>query len=155
MKGWLGRISLAAVSYAVLYVALRRFDFEPHAVPLLLLVILMLLVWWLVRDALDAPPAEWDVGTSAPFQPPGQDVVLSGYLRLLESHVASRQPEHALRRRLLMLGRTRLETRLGMPADDLTSDNELGPEWAALRRDPDRHLSAAEIDRLLTRIEDL
>ncbi len=155
MRGWLGRISFASASYAVLYVALRRLDFEPHAVPLLLIVILMLLVWWLVRDALDAPPADWDAGTSAPFQPPGQDVVLSGYLRLLESHAASREPEHALRRRLLTLGRTRLETRLGMPADDLTSDDRLGPEWAALRKDPDRHLSVAEIDRLLKRIEDL
>lgn len=155
MRGWLGRIALAAVLYVALYVALRWFDFEPHAVPLLLLVILFLLVWWLVRDALDAPPADWQVGPSSSFQPPGQDVVLSGYLRLLESHAASRQPEHALRRRLLMLGRTRLEARLGIPADDLTSDDQLGPEWAALRQDPDRHLSVAEIDRLLTRIEDL
>ena len=155
MKAWLGRISLAAVLYVVLYVGLWWFDFEPHAVPLLLLVTLLLLVWWLVLDALDAPPADWGLSRSDSFQPPGQDVVLSGYLRLLESHTASREPEHALRRRLLKLGRDRLESRLGVPADDLTSDDRLGPEWSALRQDPDRHLSAAEIDRLLTRIEDL
>ncbi len=139
----------------MLYAACRLLDFEPQAVPLLLLVVLVLLVWWLVRDALDAPPADWPTGASRPFQPPGQDVVLAGYLRLLESHAASRHADFALRQRLLQLGRMRLEERLGVPPDDATADHRLGAEWAALRRDPDRHLSVAEIDRLLTRIEDL
>ncbi|WP_426244909.1 hypothetical protein [Nocardioides sp. LHG3406-4] len=155
MKGWVGRVAVAAVLYAVLYVALRTLDFEPHAVPLLLLVLLGLLVWWLVIDALDAPPAEWNVASTSPFQPPGQDVVLSGYLRLLESHAASREPDQALRRRLLALGHARLEARLGVPPDDTTSADALGPEWAAMCRDPHRRLSVAEIDRMLTRIEEL
>lgn len=155
MRRMVVRGALAAAAYTLLYVVLRRLDFEPHAVPLLLLVVLALLVWRLVIDALDASPAEWQHRSTAPFQPPGQDVVLSGYLRLLESHAASREPEHALRRRLLSLGKARLEARLGMPADGRTSDERLGPEWAAMRSDPDRHLSSAEIARLLTRMEEL
>ena len=151
-----GRPALLAVAaYAATYAVLWALDYEPHALPLLLLLLLAWLVWRLVQEALDAPAAEWNTELEGSFRPVAQDPVLSGYLRLLQSHADTREAEPALRRRLLELGSTRLEARLGVPADARTSDERLGPEWAALRRDPGRRLSVAEIDRLLTRIEEL
>lgn len=145
----------ALAAYAATYGVLWALDFGPHPLPLLLLLVLGWLVWRLVHRALDAPAAEWDAVTDGTSRPAGQDAVLSGYLRVLQSHVDSRTPDPALRERLLSLGRARLEARLGVPPDGRTVDERLGPDWAALRADPDRHLSVAQIDRLLRRIEEL
>lgn len=155
MRGLAGRALALLVAYAATYAVLQVLDFEPHALPLLLLLVLAALVWRLVHEALDAPPADWGTPVPPSTRPVGQDAVLAANLRLLESHTASRAPDPALGRRLLSLGGARLEARLGVPADGATSDARLGPEWAALRRDPGRRLSVAEIDRVLTRIEEL
>ena len=91
---------------------------------------------YLVLDTLDVPTAEWLQG------PPPTDRVdeASSDLRVLTSHVQSDQPSDALAHRLVALARAR--------------DPDLGEtvrrELAGTRR-----LSPADIDRILTRIEDV
>ncbi len=77
------------------------------------------------------------------------------YVALLESHRSSRLPDHALRDRLVVLTDQVLRQRYGLRRDDPAVAELLGPELTAVLTGPARRLEPAEIDRCLTRIEEL
>ena len=110
--------------------------FDPQPLPYLVMMTVVLASLWLVLDTVDAPPARW-----VPTLPPLADRVdeATSDLRILSSHVQASTPTPAVRDRLVALARTR------------------GPDLAETLQheiDPARRLSPAEIDRILTRIEE-
>jgi hypothetical protein len=131
-----GRVAKGVVLAGGGFAAAVLLDMEPQPLPYVVWSVVVLTTAYLVIDTLDVPTAEWQQG------PPPTDRVdeASSDLRVLSSHVQSDQPSDALAHRLVALARAR--------------DPDLGD---TVRRElaDSRRLSPADIDRILTRIEDV
>ncbi|WP_457191580.1 hypothetical protein [Nocardioides sp. P5_E3] len=131
-----GRVAKGVGLAVAGFVAAVLFDMEPQPLPYVVWSVVVLTTAYLVIDTLDVPTAEWLQG------PPATDRVdeASSDLRVLSSHVQSDQPSTALAHRIVALARAR--------------DPDLGE---TVRRElaDTRRLSPADIDRILTRIEDV
>jgi hypothetical protein len=131
-----GRVAKGVGLAGAGFVAAVLLDMDPQPLPYVVWSVVVLTTAYLVLDTLDVPTAEWLQG------PPPTDRVdeASSDLRVLTSHVQSDQPSDALAHRLVALARAR--------------DPDLGE---TVRRDlaGTRRLSPADIDRILTRIEDV
>ena len=125
-------VGLAGAGFA----AATWLDMGPRPLPYVVWSVVVLTTAYLVIDTIDAPSPEWQQG------PPSADRVdeASSDLRVLSSHVQSDQPSDAVAHRLVALARAR--------------DPDLGE---TVRRElaDTRRLSPADIDRILTRIEDV
>ena len=108
----------------------------PQPLPYVVWSAVVLTTAYLVIDTLDVPAVEWQQGP----QPTDRVDEASSDLRVLSSHVQSDQPSDALARRLVALARAR----------DPALGDTVRRELADTRR-----LSPADIDRILTRIEDV
>lgn len=139
-RRWLLRVAVASACGLAGWLVAVVVRFEPRPVGWTLLVVVFFSLVWLVLDTLDARPARWQVtvpgssGTSVP------EVTLDE--RLLSSHLAASEPDDALRERLLALARSR---------DPALAD----PLLQGLAAGPPRRLSLAEIDRILTHLEEI
>lgn len=134
---WRARLVGGAVIGAIGYVAAVLLDFEPQPAPYVVMVVIVLALAWLVLDTVDAPAARWVSGL-----PPAADRVdeATSDLRILTSHEQADVPSEALRTRLVALARSR--------DPDLAEElrHELGPAT---------RLAPSDIDRVLTRIEEV
>ena len=133
---WRGRAAAGVAIAAAGYAAATWLDMEPQPLPYVVWSVVVLATAYLVIDTLDVPAAEWQQG------PPPTDRVdeASSDLRVISSHVQSDQPSDALAHRLVALARTR--------------DPDLADTlWLELATTP--RLSPADIDHILTRIEDV
>lgn len=134
---WRGRLAGGVALASAGYVVTLLLDMDPRPLPYVVWSVVVLALAFLVLDIVDVPAAEWQQGT-----PPSGDRVdeATSDLRVLSSHQQADQPSDALARRLVALARGR--------------DPDLGDaverELADVRR-----LSPADIDRILTRIEDV
>ena len=131
-----GRVAKGVGLAVAGFVAAILLDMEPQPLPYVVWSVVVLTTAYLVLDTLDVPTAEWLQG------PPPTDRVdeASSDLRVLTSHVQSDQPSDALAHRLVALARAR----------DPDLAETVRRELAGTRR-----LSPADIDRILTRIEDV
>ncbi len=154
-SSWPVRVGTLVGFTAVLYVVLRVFYYEPHLVPLALLVTVCAAVGWLVVDVLGDLGPSWEVQASADSVGTGQDGRLSMYLRVLEGHLTSTAPDESLRDRLRQLADRRLMQRHGLDRIDPEGRERLGPELLAVVEGPPRRLSVTELDRHVHRIEEL
>jgi hypothetical protein len=135
-RAWRGRLLAGVVLGAAGYAAAVLLEFGPRPVPYVVMVAIVLTLVWLVLDTVDAPAAHW-----RPALPTAGDRAdeATSDLRILTGHVQASVPSGALRERLVALARAR------------------DPDLAEALRDeldPVRRLSPAEIDRILTRIEE-
>lgn len=133
---WRGRLLGGLALAALGFVAAVLLDFEPRPVPYALWSCGALAACWLVLDSTDVPVTSWR--SSLPPRADRADEA-GPDLRVLTSHQQASEPSAALRDRLVVLARGR--------DPDLAEDlrHEL---------DPVRRLSPADVDRILTRIED-
>ena len=154
-RGLWWRVGGAALLAAGLHVLFVVLEFEPHALPLALLVAVSVAAVGLVVDGLGTGDQSWTVQMARPASPPGQDPRFSLYLRTLESHLTAEAPEPALRDRLGELAERRLAQRHGVRRDDPRAAGLLGPDLTAVLDGPPRRLTRAEIDRCVRRIEEL
>lgn len=129
----LGGVALAAVGFG----AALLLDFDPRPVPYALWSLIALATAWLVIDTANVPQTTWRSGLP---RPPDRVDQASSDLRILTSHRQASQPSEALRDRLVGLARAR--------------DPDLA-EALRLELDPVRRLSPADVDRILTRIEEI
>ena len=133
---WRGRAAGGVVLAGAGFAAAVWLDMEPQPLPYVVWSVVVLTTAYLVIDTADAPAADWQQG------PPPTDRVdeASSDLRVLSSHAQSDQPSEAVAHRLVALARAR--------------DPDLGE---TVRRElaDTRRLSPADIDRILTRIEDV
>ncbi|GAA1435227.1 hypothetical protein GCM10009641_30830 [Mycobacterium cookii] len=136
-RAWRSRILLGTLAAVVGYAAAVLLRFDPRPGPYVVMAAVVLALGWLVLDTVDAPAAEW-----VPRVQPAGDRVdeATSDLRVLSSHQQAREPSETLRERLVALARAR---------DPVLAED--------LRRelDPLRRLSPGEIDRILTRIEEV
>ena len=155
LRGLRQRVALAVGLFVVLYVVFRIVDFEPHALPLLLVVLVGVAGLGLVVDALGGSGPSWTVDMARPATPPGQDPRFSLHLRTLEHHRTAATPDAGLRDRLAALAALRLEQRYGITGPDPRRAELLGPDLTAVLDGPPRRLGKQELARCLTRIEEL
>jgi hypothetical protein len=135
-RHWRVRFLWAVVLGAIGYVSAVRLDWDPQPAAYVVMVVIVFSVVWLVLDTVDAPAALWL--QSLPAAGDRVDEATSD-LRILSSHVQASTPSPTVRDRLVALARAR------DPALAESIHHEL---------EPVRRLSPAEIDRILTRIEE-
>lgn len=127
-----GGIVLAGIGFAVSVLL----DFEPRPLAYVVMALLVLSVVWMVLDTLNSPPAQWLPGL--PARGDRVDEASADY-RILSTHQQANQPSDALRDRLVALARGRDPAHAEFLFAELT---------------PVRRLKPAEIDRILTEIEE-
>lgn len=154
-RGLWWRLGGAALLTAVLYVAFTLLEFEPHLVPLALLVVVAVAAVGLFVDGLGVDDQSWTVQVERWAKEPGLDPRFSLYLRTIESHLTAQTPDATLRDRFADLAGRRLEQRHGVRLGDPRAGELLGPDLTAVLDGPPRRLSRAEIDRCVQRIEEL
>jgi hypothetical protein len=135
-RPWRNRLFIAAFIGSVSYVLALLLRFGPRPVPFVVMMAIVLSLMWLALDISDADPAPWV--PSLPVVSDRSDQATSD-LRILSGHQQASVPTEALRDRLVALARGR--------------DPDLAAQLRA-ELDPVRRLSPAEIDRILTRIEE-
>jgi hypothetical protein len=128
-----GALVLGALGYGVAVLL----DFDPQPLPFAVVVVIVYATFYLVVDVADAPAAEWQHALAAPAD--RVDEVTSD-LRIITSHQQADRPTDGLAIRLVELARSR----------DPALAAEIRQELAGVRRIP-----PADIDRILTRIEDV
>lgn len=150
---WRGASSLLLLGAVA--VVLRLLRIEPDPLRLTLGVLLVVAVGWLVADtlALDAP--SWQVSGREAGWSAGGDARLTTHTRVLEDHLAARDPGPALRDRLAALAAQRLALHHGLSLADLRASELLGADVVDALTGPVRRLQRAEVDRCLSRIEEL
>lgn len=132
----LGALVLVVVGGQLLFTVL---DFEPDLRGWALMAVAAVVLLWLALDAVGVGDASWD-DPLAPYVR-GDAADDSVHHRVLTNHLAARDPGPQLRDLLVELARGR--------------DPDLrDPELRALADGPAHRLTATDIDRLLTRIED-
>lgn len=153
---WWWRLGLAVALFVVLEVAFVATELEPDALRLGLLVALGFATLGLVLDALADTGPSWLVDPVRPATLTGQDPRMARDLSLLEGHITARTPDDALRDRLARLADLVLRQRHGVDHRADAGAELLGPEVMSLLTGPTgRRLSPAEIDRCVSRIEEL
>ena len=127
-----GGVVLAAIGYGIAVLL----DFEPQPLPYVVWAVVVLALTWLVLDIVDTPVAHWRF--HLPTASDRTDEATSD-LRVLSSHTQADRPSDALAHRLVELARGR----------DPALATEIQHELADRQR-----LTPADVDRILTRIED-
>ncbi|HEU4811954.1 MAG TPA: hypothetical protein VFT00_07415 [Nocardioides sp.] len=154
-RSWRWRVVQTLVAFAILEVVFTWVEFEPDALRLGLLVALCVAVLGLVQESLGERGPLWSVHAVRPMSPPGSDVRLAAYVRLVENHLTARTPDRGLRDRLVVLCDERLERRRGLRRTDPEARTLLGEDLLRDLEGPPRRLSRDQIDDYLRRIEEL
>jgi len=136
---WAPRVGVLVLVVLGGQVGLTALDFDPRLRDWALMASAGLVLLWLAFDVVGVGVASWDEPFSPYVRPDAADD--SVHHRVLTNHLAAKEPGPALRHLLLDLARGR---------DPSLSD----PELRALADEPSRRLTAADIDRYLTRIEE-
>jgi hypothetical protein len=109
----------------------------------------------LVVDAAHVESVRWHVVPERGDAQGSADPRTAAYLRVLESHMTSRDPGPALRDRIGDLADQVLELRHGLDRTDPGAWALLGPELQRVLTEPPRRLDPDEVERCVRRIEDL
>lgn len=154
---WVWRALGGLVVFGLLEGALVLAKTDPDAVRLALLVAICVVVLGMVRDALPEGTPSWEVVVERPSVRSSGDPRLGRYVNVLEAHLSARSHAHdtTLRDRLGVLADQVLRQRYGVGRDDPRGVELLGPDLVAVLTGPARRLGPTEIDRCLTRIEEL
>ena len=152
---WGRRLAGALVAFVVLEVLLTVIDADPEPLRLALLVATCTALLGLMYDALNVGEPSWRVEVERPSVRTSGDPRLVRNVGLIEAHLSSRTPDHALRDRLAVLTDQVLHQRHGLGRNDPAAAALLGPELSDVLTGPPRRLSPAQIDRCLTTIEEL
>lgn len=141
--------------FTVLEVVFVLTELEPDALRLGLLVALGFASLGLVLDALADTGPSWAVSAVRPPSLVGQDPRLARHLNLIESHLTARTPDGALQDRLTQLADLVLRQRHGVDHRSPAGIELLGPEVTTLLTGAPGRLSRADIERCVSRIEEL
>jgi hypothetical protein len=154
-RRWWWRAALAALAFAGVEVVVRLIDARADELRLALVVALCAGAASLLLEATGATPAVWTEHVEHEAGLSRLDPRTSSYLRVVEGHLSAREPDPALWGRLRGLADQTLRARHGVPLDDPRATGLLGPELSHVLAQPPRRMSTAEIDRCVTRIEEL
>jgi hypothetical protein len=128
---------------------------EADEVRLACVVALVVCAVALLIDATHVEPAVW----TSHVEPEGGlgrlDPRTASYLRIIESHQSAREVDVALRNRLRELTERTLHARHDLTLDDPRAEELLGPDLRRVLHEAPTKLDSDQIDRLVTRIEEL
>jgi hypothetical protein len=153
-RRWVGRGIVTLVIVLAVVGAARYEHTTPDLLRLVLLVGVGVGMLSLVLDTAVIPEPDWEVVSSHPVLPPGQDIGLNRNVRMLENHLTSRTVEPVLQLRLTRLTDDRL-SRLGLRRGDPGVAELLGPTLSDVIESPPRQLSRATLEECIRRIEEL
>jgi len=142
-------------AYVAITVVTRLLEFDPNPWVLAVGVGLAASFGGLMAVTLRNEAAVWDVAGTSLSKQSGHDARFAATIRLVEGHLASREPDGILRDRLAGLADRTLSLRHGIGLDDPRARDLLGADSMALLTGPVRRLNLTEIEATLTRIEDL
>jgi len=152
---WWGRVTFALCAYAAVYALTAVLRWGPDPLRLALVVALVLALVELLVSSIDAAGPSWRVDPVGATGQSGRDAQFSTYLRVVEAHLTTAHPDPALRDRLGTLADRRLVQHHGVRRADERARPLLGPDLLRDLEGPPRRMSLADIDRHLTRIEEL
>jgi hypothetical protein len=109
----------------------------------------------LMVDATPVEPAVWPDHVEAESGLGRLDPRTASYLRILESHQSAREVDVGLRNRLRELTEQTLRARHDLTLDDPRAEPLVAPELRRVLNEAPTKLSSDQIDRLVTRIEEL
>jgi hypothetical protein len=159
-RRWAGRVALAALVWLAVCVVAALFGARPHygLVALAVAAVAGALVLFLDTTARAEAPT-WRLPDLDPVRPPGEDPRLGRLHRVVGSHLVSREVDDGLHRQLMAAVDHRLVAHHGVSlrADPERAAGLMGPDLArfAAATDPYPRLTAAQIDVLIDRIEEL
>jgi hypothetical protein len=154
-RRWTRWALLALVAYGASWAAFSALHDDPDPVRLALVVGLLVCAGALMVDSATVVAAAWPVHPAPTTGLGRADPRTATYIRLIEGHLTSREPDAALRDRLRKLTDQVLRVRTDLELADPRADEVLGPDLVAVLRGPPRRLRAEEINRCLRRIEEL
>ena len=159
-RRWTGRIVVAFLLWAVVVAVAFVKGNRPDALLLGLVVAGVATTVWLYLDAsVTVEPPRWDRAENDPVRPPGEDPRLAMLHRVVGGHLDARSVGDALHHELVEVADQRLLAHHGVSwrVDPDRAAPLLGPDLVALARQqpPYPRMSLAQIDALVTRIEEL
>jgi hypothetical protein len=148
-------VALGVLAFAVIETVVLLIHGQADELRLALVVALVVCAAALLVDATPVQPALW-ADHAEPEGGLGRlDPQTGSHLRILESHLSSREVDTALRQRLRELTDQTLRARHDLGLDDPRAAELLGPELARVLDGPPYRLDPDEIERCVRRIEEL
>ena len=145
----------AAIASQVLDEVGKAIVGKHEALRLALVVALVVSASAMLVDATPVQPTVW-AGHVEPEGGLGRlDPRTASYLRILESHLSARDVDAALRNRLRELADQTLRARHHLTLDDPRAEALLGHELRRVLTEGPTRLDTDQIDRCVTRIEEL
>jgi len=154
-RRWWWRALAGALAVGVVKAIAVVTDTSVDHLRLVMVVAVVVAAGGLVLDAAQVESIRWHVSRDRRDEQGSADPRTASYLRILESHLTSRQPGPALRDRLGELADQMLLLRHDLARNDAEASALLGPELQQVLTEPPRRLDVDEIDRCVRRIEEL
>ena len=154
-RRWWWRLAGGLLAFTAIEVTMALIHGRTDELRLALVVALVVCAAGLLADASPVAPAVWSDRDEAEVGLARLDPRTASYLRIIESHLSSREVDAALRNRLRELADQTLRARHDLTVDDPRAEELLGWELRRVLDEPPTKLVPDEIDRCVTRIEEL
>jgi hypothetical protein len=154
-RRWWWRAAVGVLAFAGIEAAVWFTHGQADELRLALVVLLVVVASAVLLDASVVAPAAWTTRAEPEAGLSRLDPRTAAYLRIIEGHLSSREADAGLQRRLQALADQALRARRDLTLDDPRADELLGPEVRGMLTEAPRKLHTDEIERCVTRIEDL
>jgi hypothetical protein len=154
-RRWWWRVAGGLLAFTGIEVTMALIHGRADELRLALVVALVVCAAGLLADASPVEPAAWSDRDEAEAGLARLDPRTASYLRIIESHLSSREVDGALRNRLRELADQTLRARHDLTVDDPRAEELLGWELRRVLDEAPTKLDRDEIDRCVTRIEEL
>jgi hypothetical protein len=155
VRQWLIRIPFVVVITAVTWVVATVMDFRPDVALLTLYVAVGTALFSVAYQSFGDSHVSWEPQETVSMRPLGHDAGTSSAMRMLENHLTTSEPTPMVRDRLARLAEARMRQNHGVGLSDPEAADLLDAPTLDVLRGPVRRLSKTEIDRTVTRIEEL
>jgi hypothetical protein len=154
-RRWWWRLVGGVVAFSAIEGLTLLIHGEADELRLAAVVALVVCAVALLIDASPVEPAVWTVPAEAEGGLARLDPRTASYLRILEGHQSAREADVALRNRLRDLTDQTLRARHDLDLDDPRAAALLGDDLVRVLHEAPTRLDPRQIDRLVTRIEEL
>lgn len=154
-RRWWWRLAGGVIAFAGIEALMAVINGQADELRLALVVALVVCASGLLVDASPVEPAVW-IGQAEPEAGLARlDPRTASYLRIIESHLSAREVDSGLRNRLRELTDKTLRARHDLTVDDPRAEELLGHELRRVLTEAPTKLHPEQIDRCVTRIEEL
>jgi hypothetical protein len=155
VRQWLIRIPFAIAITIVTWVVATVMDFRPDIALLTLYVAVGTALFSVAYQSFGDSPVGWEPQETVSMRPLGHDSGTNSAMRMLENHLTTSEPTSLVRDRLARLAEARMRQNHGVGLSDPGAAGLLDDQTLQALRGPVRRLNKNEIDRIVTRIEEL